>query len=43
MLKIDSLLSDLSQSDNIDILLLPEMAFTGYTFKDKSDIRPYLE
>jgi predicted amidohydrolase len=27
----------------IDIILLPEMAFTGYSFKDKDDIWDYLE
>ncbi|CAJ0838268.1 17555_t:CDS:10 [Entrophospora sp. SA101] len=27
----------------IDILLLPEMAFTGYVFTSKDHIRPYLE
>ncbi|CAI2170141.1 16897_t:CDS:10, partial [Funneliformis geosporum] len=27
----------------IDILILPELAFTGYVFKDKDHIKPYLE
>lgn len=26
-----------------DILLLPEMAFTGYEFKDRAEIEPYAE
>ncbi|KAF8934001.1 Carbon-nitrogen hydrolase [Dissophora ornata] len=29
--------------EDVDILVLPEMAFTGYVFKDKGHIRPYLE
>ncbi|RHZ84067.1 hypothetical protein Glove_86g173 [Diversispora epigaea] len=28
---------------DIDILVLPEMAFTGYMFKSKEHIKPYLE
>lgn len=32
-----------SDKDEIDILLLSEMVFTGYKFEDKEDIRPYLE
>lgn len=28
-----------NKNDKIDILLLPEMALTGYTFKDRNDIR----
>ncbi|CAG8720294.1 15485_t:CDS:2 [Cetraspora pellucida] len=31
------------QPGEIDILVLPEMAFTGYVFKDKEHIMPYLE
>ncbi|CAG8481209.1 2673_t:CDS:2 [Paraglomus occultum] len=30
-------------SDDIDILVLPEMAFSGYSFKSKDHIKPYLE
>ncbi|CAG8596832.1 11040_t:CDS:2 [Paraglomus brasilianum] len=29
--------------DDIDILVLPEMAFSGYRFKSKDHIKPYLE
>ena len=43
MKKADSLLEELSVNDKVDILLLSEMVFTGYTFKDKEDVRPYLE
>ena len=37
---VSDMLADLS---NCDILLLPEMAFTGYTFQDKADIQELLE
>ena len=39
----DNLISEYSEYDNIDVLLLPEMAFTGYKFDDRKDIEPYLE
>ncbi|GJJ78450.1 protein N-terminal amidase [Entomortierella parvispora] len=29
--------------EDVDVLVLPEMAFTGYVFKSKDHIRPYLE
>ncbi|CAG8691966.1 11428_t:CDS:2, partial [Ambispora leptoticha] len=28
---------------DIDIVVLPELAFTGYVFKDKDQVRPFLE
>ncbi|CAG8445975.1 2459_t:CDS:10 [Funneliformis mosseae] len=31
------------QPEDIDILILPELAFTGYVFNDKDHIKPYLE
>lgn len=43
MQKAANLLDDFSAKDNIDILLLSEMVFTGYTFGSKRDIEPYLE
>mmetsp|Transcript_38054 Transcript_38054/g.36430 ORF Transcript_38054/g.36430 Transcript_38054/m.36430 type:complete len:81 (-) Transcript_38054:620-862(-) len=43
MLKADQLLEEFDAKDNIDILILPEMAFTGYKFTDKEDIKPWLE
>ncbi|KAI9594601.1 carbon-nitrogen hydrolase [Syncephalis fuscata] len=36
------LLSNLKPGD-VDILLLPEMAFTGYMFKDREEIEPWTE
>jgi protein N-terminal amidase len=39
-LKVDRILSGL---DQCDILVLPEMAFPGYSFTDKNDISPFLE
>ncbi|KAK6496201.1 Carbon-nitrogen hydrolase [Arthrobotrys musiformis] len=29
--------------NKVDVLVLPELAFTGYVFKSKASIRPYLE
>ena len=43
MKRVEAFVNELSQKDKIDILLLSEMVFTGYTFKDRDDIRPYLE
>ncbi|ORX51230.1 carbon-nitrogen hydrolase [Hesseltinella vesiculosa] len=40
--KADRLLADYQQGD-IDVLVLPEMAFTGYVFHTKSEVEPYLE
>ncbi|KAF9277280.1 Carbon-nitrogen hydrolase [Mortierella alpina] len=31
------------QAEDVDVLVLPEMAFTGYVFTSKDHIRPYLE
>jgi protein N-terminal amidase len=41
--KIETLLSQYTSNDEIDIVLFPEMALTGYIFDDKKDIEPYLE
>jgi protein N-terminal amidase len=41
--KADELLKKYSLKNEIDIVVLPEMAFTGYKFKDKEDISPLLE
>ena len=40
--KVDAMLADLTPG-SIDILLLPEMAFTGYMMKDINEARCYLE
>lgn len=32
-----------NKNDKIDILMLPEMALTGYTFKDRDDIKDCCE
>ncbi|KAI8333089.1 carbon-nitrogen hydrolase [Chlamydoabsidia padenii] len=42
MVKADELLESYKVGD-IDILVLPEMAFTGYVFKSIEEIDPYLE
>ena len=34
--------SNFKKEDNIDIIVFPEMALTGYIFDDLSDIKPYL-
>lgn len=41
--KVNSLLSQYSADDEIDIILLPEMALTGYIFDNIQDVNPYLE
>jgi protein N-terminal amidase len=42
--KADSLLcQDRDRLNNLDILILPELAFTGYNHKSYADIEPYLE
>ncbi|GAN08560.1 conserved hypothetical protein [Mucor ambiguus] len=38
-----STLLETYKKGDIDILLLPEMAFTGYVFKDLQEISPFLE
>ncbi|KAK9764351.1 hypothetical protein K7432_008215 [Basidiobolus ranarum] len=40
--RVDALLEKYQQGD-FDFLILPEMAFSGYVFEGKHDIRPYLE
>jgi protein N-terminal amidase len=43
MQRAEVLLEDLTDRDLIDIVVLSEMVFTGYKFKDKEEIAPYLE
>ncbi|KAI8930245.1 carbon-nitrogen hydrolase [Entophlyctis helioformis] len=33
----------LLEADNVDILVLPEMAFSGYAFKSREDVLPFAE
>ncbi len=40
---VDSSLTRYSTKDELDVVIFPEMAFTGYCFKDKEDIKPVLE
>ncbi|KAK8112709.1 amino-terminal amidase [Apiospora sp. TS-2023a] len=40
--RADSVLSR-SNPDDLDVLVLPELAFSGYNFRSLSDISPYLE
>ncbi|CAO3702873.1 unnamed protein product [Rhizopus stolonifer] len=42
MALVDDLLKDYKPGD-IEVLVLPEMAFTGYVFKGIEEIKPYLE
>lgn len=37
------LLNNKSKLNNLSVLILPELAFTGYAFADRSKIEPYLE
>ena len=32
-----------AESDQIDMIILPEMALIGYRFEDKDDVRPFCE
>lgn len=41
--KAESSLIKYNKNDKIDILMFPEMAFTGYTFKNREDIREFCE
>ncbi|EPS42650.1 hypothetical protein H072_3432 [Dactylellina haptotyla CBS 200.50] len=45
--KADKILEDAlgieDVQDKVDVLVLPELAFTGYVFDSKASIRPYLE
>ena len=43
MKKASELISKYSKEHKIDIVLLPEMAFTGYDFNSKEEIDPFLE
>ncbi|TNV76398.1 hypothetical protein FGO68_gene2676 [Halteria grandinella] len=43
MVRTEVFVNELTQKDKIDILLQSEMVFTGYKFKDREDIRPFLE
>eukprot|EP00959_Pyramimonas_sp_CCMP1952_P423743 8876166-Pyramimonas_sp.AAC.1 len=41
--KADKLLAEYSGESGFDILQLPELAFSGYNFQDREEIRPLLE
>ena len=41
--KASGLLQGYTDKDAIDLLILPEMAFSGYVFKSKEDILPFIE
>jgi protein N-terminal amidase len=41
--KINKLLDKYSEKDQIDVVVLPEMALTGYIFDSVVDVKPYLE
>lgn len=43
ILRANSLLKKSVEKSPIDLLVLPELAFTGYNFKDSTQIKPYLE
>lgn len=43
MERADSILEEVDQGQPVDIIVLPEMAFTGYKFDNREDIEPYLE
>jgi len=39
---LTNFLSKYTKEDNIDLIIFPEMALTGYIFDDLNDIKPYL-
>jgi protein N-terminal amidase len=41
--KVNKMIEDLGEKDKIDIVVFPEMTFTGYIFDDKNDIKSCLE
>ena len=43
MERADSILEEIEQGSPVDLIVLPEMAFTGYKFDNREDIEPYLE
>uniref|UniRef100_A0AAV1T097 CN hydrolase domain-containing protein n=1 Tax=Peronospora matthiolae TaxID=2874970 RepID=A0AAV1T097_9STRA len=43
MKHVDQMVASLSKSDSIDILMLPEMAFTGYMFRNKAEVAEVAE
>lgn len=43
MQKVESGLEKYNKNDMIDVILLPEMALTGYTFASREDIRDMCE
>eukprot|EP01097_Dermamoeba_algensis_P002033 TRINITY_DN1810_c0_g2_i2.p1 TRINITY_DN1810_c0_g2~~TRINITY_DN1810_c0_g2_i2.p1 ORF type:complete len:298 (+),score=76.07 TRINITY_DN1810_c0_g2_i2:60-953(+) len=43
MAKASSLIFNRVKKGDIDLLLLPEMAFSGYVFKSREEISPFLE
>jgi protein N-terminal amidase len=40
---VERLLEKYNKDDEIDVILFPEMALTGYIFDSKEDVEPYLE
>lgn len=41
--KVDSMLDKYTEKDNIDVLVLPELSFSGGTYISVEDILPYSE
>jgi protein N-terminal amidase len=41
--KVEKLLEKYGEEDKIDVIVLPEMALTGYIFYNVDDINQYLE
>jgi protein N-terminal amidase len=42
MQQVEDMLSKLSPNE-VDLIVLPEMSFTGYVFRDRSHIEPFME
>jgi protein N-terminal amidase len=41
--KVEKLLENYIEENKIDVIVLPEMALTGYIFDNVDDVRQYLE
>ena len=41
--RAESILSEISEGAQVDLIVLPEMALIGYRFNDRADIAPYVE
>ena len=43
MKSVDDMIAGYTEEDKIDVLICPELCFTGYFFKDREDVKEVLE